>query len=185
MKKGLIITGGIILVVVLSFVIFMGYLGMFSTLEPYEKVMGPYTFVYEDFTGPYKDTGPVFDKVYKGLEKDGIKTTRGIGIYYDNPSDVPAEKLRSKCGSIIEDDIDLKKLEKLKGKYKVMTIEKTQSVVVNFPIKNAMSYMVGPMKCYPALMKYSKEKKLEMKNHAYELYDMPEKITYYILPVVK
>lgn len=138
--------------------------------------------MYEEFTGAYKDTGPVFDRVYKALQKEGINTTRGLGIYFDDPRKVAEEKLRSHCGSIIEEK-DLPKFEKVKAKFKVVTIKKSKSVFVEFPIKTALSYMVGPMKCYPALSKYVKEKGYGMSGNAYELYDMPAKKTFYVFPI--
>jgi len=182
MKKILAVTAGVVLTIVLSGVIFLAYLGMFSTLEPVERVMGPYTFVYEEFAGPYRDTGPVFDKVNAALEKEGIQPPRGLGIYYDDPAKVPADKLRSKCGSIIEGE-NLKKFEKVKEKFKVIVIEKSRGVVVEFPIKNALSYMIGPMKCYPFMAKYIQEKGYKLKGNAYELYDIPGAKTLYVFPL--
>ncbi len=182
MKKALVIIGGSLLSIALIVTILLAYLGIFSTLKPVERTMGPYTFVYEDFIGPYMDTAHVFDNVYKNLEKEGLKTTRGLGIYYDDPSKIPDHKLRSKCGSIIEKE-DLSAFNKIKDKFKVITIEDNKSIVIEFPIKNTLSYMMGPMKCYPALAEYVKEKGLTMKGNAYELYDMPAKKILFILPI--
>ncbi len=182
MKKFVIILGGVTAVIILAVVIFLAYLGMFSNYEPTEKEMGPYTFVYEKFVGPYKDTGSVFNRVDKKLNKVGIKSTMGMGIYFDNPSKVDSSKLRSECGSVIGKK-DIESFNKVKDSFNVKTVEKSKSVVVTFPIKNGMSYMIGPMKCYPILTKYSKEKGLKLKGNAFELYDIPGKIIYYVFPV--
>jgi hypothetical protein len=57
-------------------------------------------------------------------------------------------------------------------------------VVVEFPYKNELSYVIGPARAYPVIMKYAKENKLAMKI-AYEIYDTLEKKIYYIMEVAK
>lgn len=174
---------GIFLIVLIGVVVFLAYIGVFSTPKATEMTTGPYTYVYEEFTGDYKKSGPVFDKVYKALENEGIKTTRGIGIYFDDPKEVPADKLRSHCGIIIEKN-DLNKIEELEKKYKVGHIREHDSVVVEFPIKNMLSYMIGPMKCYPVLMKYAQKKGYKMTT-SFELYDEPAKKILFVMEIVK
>ncbi len=178
--KIIILVSGIIF---LGIVAFLGYMGIFSTHAAVERTTGPYTFAYEDFTGPYKDTGPVFDRVYKALEKEGIKTTRGLGIYFDDPREVPAEKLKSQCGSVIEKK-DLGRVPGLEKKFKIKKIEKHDSIVVEFPIKNSLSYMIGPMKCYPVLMEYAREKGVKT-GIPFELYEMPENKILFIMEIVR
>ena len=179
MKKVFIIIGSIIGLLTLVVVIFLALMGMFSSPKAVEKEMGPYFYVYEEFIGPYQNTGPVFDKVYKAMTDAGIKSTLGIGAYLDNPSEVPDEKLHSQCGAIY-DIADSAKVEKLLPTYKLGKIEKKTFVVVEFPIKGAMSYMIGPVKCYPVLAKYFEEKGMKAVE-SYEIYDMPNKVTYYIM----
>jgi len=148
-----------------------------------EAKMGPYLFVYEEYTGPYMNTGKVFDKVYNAVKSDGIETEKGLGIYFDNPSQVPAEKLRSQCGLVIEEK-DLGKFAAVSKKYKSKKINASNSIVAEFPIRNALSYAFGPMKAYPALMKYA-QKKGYAPAEAYELYDMPAGKIYFVMPIVK
>ena len=70
-------------------------MGIFSSVSVIEKEMGPYTLVYDSFVGDYKDTGPVFAGIHELLLKDGIPTIDGIGIYHDDPAQVPAGQRRS------------------------------------------------------------------------------------------
>ena len=174
MKRFIFILLGIFLVFFIIIITFLAYMGLFSSPKASEKNIGPYTFIYEEFIGPYKDTGPVFDKIYKALEKHGIKTTLGIGIYFDDPKNVPQDKLRSQCGVIINEK-DLSKVEEQGKSYKIGHIERGKSIVVEFPIKNSLSYMIGPMKGYPALTKYIEGKNYTIKNYAFEIYDIPSK----------
>jgi len=179
LKKLLII----IAILVIALLLLLGYMGLFSKTVVTEKEMGPYMLVYQSFVGPYQQTGKIFSEVSNKLKIDGIITEKGIGIYYDNPQVVPSDKLRSDCGSVIEGN-NLLLLEKVKDKYQVKNIDKKNCLVAEFPIKNSFSYMLGAMKTYPTLMKYAKDKnyKIEL---AYELYDMPAKMAYYVMVISK
>ncbi|MFC1770539.1 GyrI-like domain-containing protein [Candidatus Margulisiibacteriota bacterium] len=168
------ISGLIILSLIILIISFLAYMGMFSNIKITEKETGPYLIAYESFVGPYAQSGKVFDKVYKALKSENIETLRGCGIYYDNPADVPAEKLRSDCGVIIEEK-DLAAFEKVKSKYKTKTIQKATRLVAEFPKKNMLSYMFGPMKVYPAFNKYCKAKGYNESTLGYEIYDETNK----------
>jgi hypothetical protein len=172
----------VIIVLVLVVLGFLTYLGAFSSVKVVEKEMGPYTVVYERFVGPYQETGKVFDKVYKSLAADKIETIVGIGVYYDDPKTTPADKFRSDCGAAIADK-DLAKVKSLK-KYKIMRIAKKPCLAVEFPLKNLLSYMIGPMKAYPELGKYAAANKVQI-SLCYEVYDMAAKKAYYVMEVKK
>lgn len=176
----------IILFVFLGLIIlvvgYLGYLGMFSKPVAAEQKIGPYTFVYEEFIGPYKDSGSVFEKVYNVLKENGIESTKGIGVYFDDPAKVEAEKLRSHCGAIIEEK-DYNKLAQLEGLLKKGNLAQKDSIVVEFPKKGILSYMIGPMKCYPILAKYAKEKGYNISDKGIEIYDEPAKKIYFIFQI--
>jgi hypothetical protein len=166
----------IIVLVVLALVVlgFFWYMGIFSSVKASEREMGPFTIAYETYIGEYKNTGKAFmdvDKVMKSLSMEVSEKSDSIGIYYDDPAKVAKDKLRSDCGIVIAPK-DMAKIWALKGKgLKVMTIPKKMCVVAAFPIRNMISYMIGPAKGYPALMKYAAEKKLKT-GMMYEFYDM-------------
>lgn len=170
----------VLVVLVLLAAGYLVYLGVFSSPKPYEAEMGPFTIAYESFTGPYAKTAPVFAKVYNALKEKGITARMGLGIYYDNPAQVPAEKLRSDCGVVLEKGDQVK----LKGKFKVKRLARASSVVVEFPVRSTLSYMIGPMKAYPALMKYAQEKNLKGTG-TYELYDEANKKIFFVLTIGK
>ncbi|MBN3032891.1 MAG: GyrI-like domain-containing protein [Candidatus Saganbacteria bacterium] len=161
---------------------FLAYLGYFSSPNVREAKMGPYTIVYESFTGPYAQTGPVFARVHKAVTAAGIKAGQGLGIYYDDPSKVPAGKLRSDCGVVIGAK-DLRKARALK-QFKVKRLPASRCAVAEFPIRNTLSYMIGPMKAYPALMKYLQEKNYKMAA-AYELYDEGHKKIFFVFALAE
>jgi hypothetical protein len=136
---------------------FLWYMGFFNTMHVYEQELGPYTYVYERFVGPYMNVGPVFEKMGAVLKTEGLTADKAIGIYYDDPSKVAKDKLRSDCGLVLKEQ-DLPKVPALKKKYSVATIPKKMSMVIEFPMKNSLSYVLGQIKCYPVLMKYAREK---------------------------
>ena len=138
---------------------------------------------FERFVGPYSNTKVTFDNVCKKLKERGFDVKRGIGIYYDDPTKVPAKELRSDCGSIIEEK-DLPRASEAQSFVELKTIPAGKSLVTVLPIKNSMSYMFGPMKAYPAMMKYAKDKKIELAiESSYEIYDMPNKLIYYVFQI--
>ncbi|HPS58328.1 MAG TPA: GyrI-like domain-containing protein [Spirochaetota bacterium] len=185
MKK--IITG---LAAVTLFIIFVilglaGYLGMFSSVAVTQKSAGPYLLVYEKFTGPYSETGPVQMKLYESLKTDGIETFRGFGIYLSDPEKVPASELRSEVGCIIEAK-DYAKVKALSGRYSVKNFEKEDCVYAEFPIKNNLSYIAGVMTVYPALGNYIKKNGLtDRTGYSMEIYDIPAKKITYLFPLIK
>ncbi len=46
-------------------------------------------------TGSYDGIGDVFDKLWTWVSSHNVPVQRTIGIYWDNPDEVPTEKLRS------------------------------------------------------------------------------------------
>ena len=181
MKKMFIVLGIVIASLAIIVIVVLAWHGFFSTPKVSEQEMGPYSYVYDEYVGEYKNTGPVFEKVYKALQAQNISSTIGIGIYLDDPAQVPANQLRSQCGSVY-DIKDSAKVAELKN-FKLGSLQRQRFIVVEFPTKTSFSYMIGPAKCYPALTKYANEKGYGMAQ-PYEVYDMPGKMTYYIMPIV-
>jgi len=170
-------------IVVAGFIGFMSYMGMFSRPLISERNMGPYAVVYEEYTGPYQNMGKVFEKINKEMKEEGIEATRGLGIYLDDPMKVSPDKLRAQGGIIIEDK-DQPKVAGLKQKYSVMEIEVASCAVIEFPVKNNLSYMLGPIKNYTLLSKYFSMKNYQM-GKSYEIYDMPNKKIFYVMEIKK
>jgi len=145
--------------------------------------MGPYTMAYVNFTGNYGKVWPSMTKVYEALSGAGITTITGAGVYYDDPAVVTGSELRSDVGAII-DAKDIGKLVANKD-IKITTLTAGTKIVVEFPLKNSLSYMIGPMKAYPAITQYMKEKWYTSEVPMVELYDMVAKKIYYMTNIAK
>ena len=167
----------IILLSVVLIVIFLttvyAYFGGFKTIVFKEEEQGGETIVYEEMIGDYSQTPKVQDKIYHSLLTDEkIETTKGIGIYYDNPKKVEKSKMRSEIGCILE-SLDKADLVKLSEKYKVKTLPKSKCIVTEFPYKGMISVFVGVMKVYPAYDRYKQNGTGD--NPMLEIYDIPNK----------
>jgi hypothetical protein len=97
------------------------------------------------------------DALHKQLSGAGIVQTAGIGIYYDDPATVEAKELKSEVGSII-DQKDLQKVVNQTSGYWVRFLEAKNRVVIEFPLKNSLSYFIGPMRVYPVMTSYLQAK---------------------------
>lgn len=158
---------GILVVIVVGF---LAYMGFFSTVKVDEKEEGGYTVAGMEIVGPYSKVGQYIGDVNKKLKEIGINSTKGFGIYYDDPKTTPNEKCRSFVGNII-DEKDFDKIKYIQSiGLKMDSIPKAKAVVAEFPIKNMMSYMTGPMKVYPVISKHLTDKKYTSAL-SFEVYD--------------
>jgi hypothetical protein len=179
MKK-LIVPGALaaLLIVVIAAA---AYYGVFSRVTVAEKRVDALNVVFTKHTGDYSTVGPPMDSLYKQLrDREGIATTRGFGLYYDNPRQVEKAKLRSVVGCVL-DAADTGKAALLAGKgYRTAVIPASNSVCAEFPMKGMPSIIIGIFKVYPELMRYQKEKNIPQRP-IMELYDTPRKKTVYML----
>lgn len=177
-----ILWGVLIVVVVclcvLGYILYQG--GIFTKVVIQEKEMGPYVLVYKEHIGSYQKIKTVIDEVYYSLlNQEKIKTSKGFGIYYDNPKNVPEEKLRS-IGGCLLDSSDYDKISQLNTKYLIREINQQKALVCEFPFNNTLSIIIGIMKVYPALNQYVIQKKYQQKE-VMEVYDMQGKKIEYIM----
>jgi hypothetical protein len=150
------------------------YMGYFDHINVAEKEEGGYKVIGVNVIGPYANVAKDMENVNKQIKDMGVVSTKGFGIYYDDPKMVSAEKCRSFVGNIIEEK-DFELVSKLKPEgLQIDSIPKTKSLVAEFPIKNSLSYMIGPMKVYPELSKHMSEKGYETALSV-EIYDIPNK----------
>ncbi len=171
----------VLLLIIPGILLFLNYVGFFSKIVIREKEMGPYVLVYEDHKGDYKGTQKIQNNIYDSLlNKYGIETFKGFGVYYDDPKKVSKEELRSIAGCILE-EADYDSIEKLKEKnFKVTETPKQRSIVVEFPFKSTFSVFIGIMKVYPKINKFVEKNGLKQ-GEIMEVYDVPAKKIIYIM----
>ncbi|MBN3316055.1 TX264 protein, partial [Atractosteus spatula] len=114
------------------------------------------TIAYKFKQGPYKECGSLFTESCS----IGPKLS-SIGVYYDDPKQVPAEKCRCAVGSILSEG-EVKPSEELlrlyeKYGYKIFSFpEVTHVVTTTFPHRTFLSVMLGVHRVYPQLCSYIK-----------------------------
>lgn len=166
-------------VIILIILILLSRYGLFTSVKITEKSVGPYVLIYSKHIGDYKNVGPVMDKLYNDLNDTySIETTKGFGLYYDNPREVSKDQLRSIVGCIVEGKT-IDELNHLDGKYGVKEYPVSNSVVVEFPFTGKISIIFGVIKVYPKLSEYIIEKNY-IHPPIMELYDQPNEIIQYI-----
>ncbi|MEI7563573.1 MAG: GyrI-like domain-containing protein, partial [bacterium] len=144
----------IVIIIALVLLLARWYLGGFSTPVVTEQKMDAYPIAYTTFTGEYKNVGPTMTKLYDALSGAGVHSTTGVGIYYDDPAVISGQNMRSDIGSVIS-SAEFTKLGKMSSSgYKLKMMTAGDKVVVEFPYKNSLSYMVGPIKVYPIVNAY-------------------------------
>lgn len=171
------------MIIIVAIISLLLYLDAFSTIDIKKKEIGPYKLVYEKHKGSYNGIKEVQDKVYYSLLNDKITTTKGFGIYYDDPSKVATNELRSIGGCIVEQN-DYETLNLLGNKYNVLNYHSPENVYAEFSFKNPLSILVGIFKVYPEIKKIQ-EKKHYTPQPVMEIYDIPAKKIIYSVPIKK
>ncbi len=153
MKKIILfILGGLVLLILLA----AFYFSLFSSVNISEKNTGGEILVYQERVGSYQQSGPALAKIFSDLKNNfGINCQIGLGIFYDNPQRVAAEKLRSDLACVLPGG-DAGKLEKLQSSpsFKVKRNPVIKNVVARFPYRNPLSYVLGVIKVYPKISNY-------------------------------
>lgn len=174
----------IIMALIIAIFLVYAYYGGFKSVDFSVKEQGGEVLVYENMIGDYSQSPVVSDRVYYALLNDyGVVTTKGFGIYYDNPREVEKSKLRSEIGCIVE-NADSVTLDKLSGKFQIKTLAYKKYITTEFPFKGKLSVMLGLMKVYPALDKYAKAHQYAA-SPIMEIYDIPNKKIIYRKEVVE
>jgi len=171
-----------LLVILIGVAGIFAYYGAFAKIEVKTQTIEDTYFVYGVHIGEYSKVKEPMDKLYnKLLNEEKLQTTKGLGIYYDNPQNVESSKLRTVYGCVV-DTKDIGRIETLKTKgYKVGLIKKSKVVTAEFPFNGQLSIIMGIFRVYPELDKYQKANTIPGKP-IIELYDMPNKKITYIVP---
>lgn len=183
MKIGKIILG-ILGLLVISIISLYAYYGGFEKVIPKIEKCGGETLVFEKIKGDYKQSAEVSDRVYQKLLNDhNIETTKGFGLYYDNPGTTEKEKLRSEVGCILESSFD--KVDEIKEVFEVTKFPTQQYLRAEFPYKGKPSVILGIMKVYPALKEHVVATGYDMDSPVMEIWDVPNKKIIYRKELVK
>ncbi len=172
----------IVVLLIIGLLFFLAKFGLFAKVIISEREFGPYWLAYVKHYGDYSKVGPKMDELYYDLKDNfSIETTKGFGIFYDNPQRVSKDQLRSVVGCIVEGKA-FSDLEKAREKYGVEEYPASKSIVAEFPYQGKMSIIIGLLKVYPKLSEYVQKRQLK-EAPIMELYDQPnQRIEYIVSP---
>ncbi|MDU1889443.1 MAG: GyrI-like domain-containing protein [Dysgonomonas sp.] len=186
MKKLVKILLAIIIGIVIIISAVYAYYGGFKSVDFEIENTGGEIFVYESVTGNYNQSPVVMESVYYALLNDfKIETTKGVGIYYDNPQQVEESKLRSDLGCFLDTPVDSITMANLSARFKIKTMPQGEYIVTKTPNKGVMSIMVGIIKVYPAMNNYIEKNGYKNEGAVTEIYDTPTKTIIYRKEAVK
>lgn len=173
MKKFLIVLA----LIVFAVITYLASEGLFRDAEISERLMPGYRVMGLTHTGPYEKIGDAYKRVGEVAAEQGI-AAHMIGVYYDNPDEVPKDSLRALAGLIVSSGDSLK-LAAL-PEFSALAIPKGNAVVATFETDGMVSMIIGAMKCYPALTTYvGNSDKAAQISYVYEVYE--EGYTNYVM----
>ncbi|KAJ8361164.1 hypothetical protein SKAU_G00176890 [Synaphobranchus kaupii] len=149
-----------LLVTIVGFILYSGLLsevGVRTGSPPIKNI----TIAYKFKEGPYKECGSIFTESCSIGPK-----LHCIGVYYDDPKTVPAEKCRCAVGNILSEgeekpEEELVRLYEKFG-FKIFSFpEVTHVVSATFPNRTSLSFLLGIYKVYPQLSDYIKCRHLD------------------------
>ncbi|XP_045164950.2 testis-expressed protein 264-like [Mercenaria mercenaria] len=160
----LILAGILILFVILCLSI-AALLYVSGVLKPIDvgagtPPIGQAVVAYKFAQGPYKYAGNLFTEVCRVAPDH-----KCLGIYYDNPNEVPSDKCRYIVGAVLSEGgvkVEPEVVERMTSEdFKIIELPAlTNCVKTSFPYVNTLSIMIAVMRVYPKMNKYIKEHKL-------------------------
>jgi len=176
----------IFVAILLLVLVFLYYIGLFyrpvvSTGKgPFD---GTFRVAYKFGRVPYQNVTTFFKEIMEVYPK-----CKAVGIYYDDPTSVPATNLRWVVGMILEINgesvVEKETLDELKAKqYRFAYFPAIkEAVVTNFPDRGALSMMIAPMKVYGAINRYNQETGISGMP-AIEFYKVTDGFVEYVMPL--
>jgi len=130
------------------------YMGMFSSMKIKVKRLDGMRIMYYDYQGEISNIGKEFTALSKMVQESGVPHEACCGIYYDSPYIlVDKNKMRASIGFILDQELSDKQKTSLlqKRAFKSAVFSPADFVYGEWPYKNTLSLMLGPLKFYPRL----------------------------------
>ena len=146
---------------------------------------------YKPLVGPYKNSGADFEALIKLVESYGVKPEWTLGVYYDNPREVPDAECRYAVAYVLQQDrkemvprhIQKEVSEGLKmAGYTERQLPSAPALTARFPFKGVVSIILAIMRVYPALDKYAQRKELQM-GYVMEQTNLKKEFNDYYVPL--
>jgi DNA gyrase inhibitor GyrI len=153
-----------VLAVVIALAIYLTFhLGLLKSVEINQVSRGPLYLLYRDHRGAYFKISEVIAQVETLAKQNKLSCLQTFGEYFDNPSEVDEDRLRSRGGCISETPYN-----QAPGDLQIATMPEGKYVVAKFDGSPA----VGPWKVYPKVQEYVQNQRLKMKRESFEIYTL-------------
>ncbi len=156
MIKTLLLSVATFLLIVGAYLV--SYLGLWKSVQISVVEVPALSIVFEEHTGPYHEIAKVIDRVEQLVKSEGGGCEKTFGQYFDDPRVVEDIRLRSRGGCIASSSKNLKSDTIPSG-------QRLQAIFEGAP-------SVGPMKVYPAVESFAREKSLRLKAGSIEIYEV-------------
>ncbi|PWU22244.1 MAG: AraC family transcriptional regulator [Bdellovibrio sp.] len=157
------------------------YVGYFKPVTLSETDAGPFSALAADHRGAYHKMAPVISEIEKWAQGHGLKCRLTFGQYFDDPDSVEEARLRSRGGCFLDNGETPPSAPWPEG-LALIEIPRRHFVTAAFE----GSPGIGPLRVYPALGNYVKEKKLQSTGEGvievYEVKGTREMKTIYYFP---
>ena len=145
----------------LLFILLVAFnLGVFKKVSISQGTRGPYSIIYIPHQGAYHLIKEKVHLVGKMLDEQKISKINPGALFYDDPRDVPIEKLRSEGGYFVEQEVNLH------HPFDQKTIPQRKVIVGT---TKAHSFL-APFKIYPKVVEFMKRHQLQHAGPVLEKY---------------
>lgn len=167
---------GVLGVVVISSVYLCVHLGAFEPVDIDEEVRGPLYVLYSDHQGAYYQISEVISRVEGAAKLAGAACAKTFGEYFDDPSVVEEDRLRSRGGCIATEPFG-----KTPEGLHTDQIPDSRYVVAHF----SGSPAIGPWKVYTKVHRYLLHHRLKAVEETIEIYSLHDNeiTTEYLFPL--
>lgn len=136
------------------------HLGFFEPVRITEEIRGPYHLLFEDHRGSYFKIAELIDRVERDVKSKNLDCGKTFGEYFDNPSEVDEDRLRSRAGCLNENPYPAT------PPYQSAELPAQKFVVAHFNGSPA----IGPWKVYPKAKAYIEQHHLNRRGESLEIY---------------
>jgi hypothetical protein len=147
---------------------FWAYMGGFAQVSIERGSYGPADIVYTTHRGSYSGLGDSWERFQSEWEAAGATECDSLAVYLDSPQETAEEDLRSILACRIDTASQADRAA-LESAFPSFTIPQSDALLATHPYKNYLSFMVGPVRVYPAMEKRMADDGLEA-SIAIELY---------------
>jgi AraC family transcriptional regulator len=170
-------------IVILSFGGFVAYhVGAMKPVLISEEDRPEMHGLYMNYVGPYHKTVSVIEKIESWAKENKVDCHLSYGEYLQDPQNVEEARLKSRGGCLVKD-----LPWKMPEDFHTMVYAKRHYVVATFDGAPG----IGPLKVYPKVAEYLKEKSLQQSGPVMEVYEIHTRAetasmtTTYLFPVEK